>query len=75
MEKELGFEELQQQPFTKIQVDGGQPVSLLTWQGVSPFVTGGPGEINMAHVRYFLNGNRLRVRQDMSHEERWYTLS
>jgi hypothetical protein len=75
VEKELGFDELKRQPFTKIQVDGGPSVSFLTWQGVSPFAAGGPGDINMVHVRYFLDGNRLRTRRDVSHEEVWYTLS
>lgn len=75
MEKELGFDELKQQPFTKIQVDGGHAVAFLTWRGVSPFNPSGGGDINMVHVRYFLDGNRLRVRRDVSHEETWYTLS
>ena len=75
MEKEIGFTELKQQPFTRIQIDGGQPVSFSTWQGMSPFAPSGPGDINMVNVRYFLNGTRLRVRRDISHEESWYTLS
>jgi hypothetical protein len=75
MEKELGFDALKRLPFAKIQVDGGPSVSFLTWHGVSPFAAGGPGDINIVHVRYFLEGNRLRVRRDVSHEEIRYTLS
>jgi hypothetical protein len=75
VEREVGFDELKRMPFMKIQVDGGHAVPFLTWRGVSPYAAGGPGEINLVLVRYFLNGNRLRIRRDVSHEEIWYTLS
>jgi hypothetical protein len=76
MEQEFGFDELKQKPFKQIQVDGGGPVSFFAWRGVSPYAsTATPGAISMVRVRYFLNGNRLRVRRDVSYEEVWYTLS
>ncbi len=75
MDEEIGFEELKQTPFTKIQTDGRTPVPFMTWRGVPPFIQSGPGDINVTDVRYFLNGNRLRVRRDLTHEEVWYTLS
>jgi hypothetical protein len=75
MEKEVGFDELKHMPFTKIQVDGGHAVPFVTWRGVSPFAQSSGEGIRMNMVRYFLNGNRLRVRRDVTHEEVWYTLS
>lgn len=75
MEKELGFDELKEQPFAIIRADGGHPVPFLTWQGVSPFAPSSEAGIHMRNVRYFLDGNRLRARRDVSHEESWYTLS
>jgi hypothetical protein len=73
MERELNLEQIRAQPsVTRIQRDGGHGVPLATWQGWSsttpaPYVNG--------LVRYFLDGNRLRVRRDGSGEEGWYTLS
>lgn len=75
IEKEVGFDELKHMPFTKIQVDGGHAVPFLTWRGVSPFAQSSGEGIRMNMVRYFLNGTRLRVRRDVTHEEVWYTLS
>ena len=72
------FEELKQKALqlgnTKIQIDGGHPVSLAAWRGVSPFAGNGPGDINMANVRYFLDGQRVRARKAL-HGDVWYTLS
>jgi hypothetical protein len=74
MEQEFGFDELKQMPFLRIQIDGGHAVSFLTWRGVSPFAETGPGDVNMAQVRYFLDGNRLRVRRHLDGDV-WYTLT
>jgi hypothetical protein len=75
---ELGFGEFLEKAlsagFTSIQVDGGTPVPLATWRGVSVQAAGGPGDINFANVRYFLEGDRLRVRKDF-HGDVWYTLA
>jgi hypothetical protein len=75
--EELGFEEFMQRAisagFTSIQVDGGTAVALRTWQGVSVQAAGGPGDFTFVTVRYFLEGNRLRVRKDF-HGDFWYTL-
>jgi hypothetical protein len=72
MEQDLSLEQLKAtRPFTKIQRDGAPEVSLDKWNGVAPFASVYAGSL----VRYFLDGNRLRVRRDLSHEEIWYTLS
>lgn len=58
----------------KIQVDGGHPVDLKTWNGVSNFADSGPGDINMVSVTYYLDGKRVRVHRTL-HKDIWYTLS
>jgi hypothetical protein len=74
----LLFEEFKQKALdlgnTRIQVDGGYPVSLAAWNGVSPFADSGPGDINMVGVSYHLDGQRVRVHRDL-HGDVWYTLS
>jgi hypothetical protein len=73
MEQELDLEQVKAQlSVTKIQRDGGPVVPLATWQGWSATT---PVPHMNGLVRYFLDGNRLRVRQDASGEEGWYTLS
>jgi hypothetical protein len=51
--------------FTKICLDaeGAHPVSLIHWNGVSPYVESGPGDINMASVDYAIDGNKVHVRK------------
>jgi len=51
--------------FTEICLDaeGAHPVSLRHWNGVSPYVESGPGDINMASVEYTLAWNKIHVRK------------
>jgi hypothetical protein len=72
MEQELNLDQIRALPFTRIQRDGATPVPLATWMGWSS-VAPAPHANYMA--RYFVDGNRLRARQDVSHDEGWYTLS
>lgn len=62
--------ELKAKSFTMIERDRGHGVPLASWQGWAS-VTPAP-HVNKP-VKYFLEGNRLRVCQGT--EEGWYTLS
>jgi hypothetical protein len=73
VEEELGWDELKKRKFAQIQIDGGKPIPFETWGGISPFVADRLGEMSRVSVRYFIKGNRLRVRRDFDGDY-WYTL-
>jgi hypothetical protein len=77
----MNLEELRERAlasgYTKIQGDaeGAPVVSLKHWRGVSADRAGGPGDVNIASVNYYIEGNRVRVKKALVEQDFWYVLS